>query len=279
MHSAVSIRPPAVAGEFYPGDPGGLRRTVENLLSRVHARPVPAFGAIVPHAGYACSGACAAEVYASVAIPGTVVLLGPNHYRRGRAAGWAAVWPAGAFATPLGDVPVDGAFAAALLADGGDVVVDFEAHGEDHALEVQLPFLLVRAAPHAVTIVPILLRDDDWARCARLASVLTALARERGPANVLLVASSDMTHFEPALTALYRDAAALAAIRRLDGARLLRVCAECDISMCGAAGAAVVLEAARELGAHQADVVAHTHSGFATGDHSSVVSYAGVVIR
>jgi hypothetical protein len=276
---AQSLRAATAAGTFYPADAVELRRRVDWLLSEVDVRPAPAIAVLVPHAGYDYSGACAAEVYARVHIPRTVVLLGPNHYGAASQPAGACVWRAGSFATPLGDVPVDAHFAGALIEACPLVAHDPVAHREDHALEVQLPFLLARAAPRLPSIVPILLRWEDWPRCRQLAHALVAVAREAEHDSVLLLASSDMSHFEPAAVALGHDEPALAAIRQLDGEKLLRVCHERNITMCGVAAAAVVLEAARQLGACRADIVAHTHSGLATGDNSRVVSYAGVVIR
>jgi AmmeMemoRadiSam system protein B len=275
----MSIRPAAVAGSLYPADPIDLRRDVEDLLVRVAVSPAPAIAAIVPHAGYEYSGSCAAEVFARVNVPRTVVLLGPNHSGAASRPEGASVWRAGAFATPLGAVRIDEEFAGALLEACPLVAHDPVAHMEDHALEVQLPFLLVTAAPRQPRIVPITLRWDDWQCCKELAAAIVAVASGHGPGNVLLLASSDMTHFEPAPVAMRYDEPALAAIQRLDGEGLLRVCRERDITMCGVAAAAVVLEASRQLGAYEVDVVAHTHSGFTTGVYSRVVSYAGVVIR
>lgn len=256
-----------------------LRHCVEDLLGAVRANVVAAFGAIVPHAGYAFSGSCAAAVYARLRVPDTVVILGPNHYAAGRHPAEACMWASGAFGTPLGRVAIDVPFAEALMRACPHVVADTEAHVLDHALEVQLPFLFVTPGPQPPAIVPVLLGWDEWERCAELARALAAVASARGAGRVLLLASSDMTHFEPADVARRHDEPALDAISRLDGAELLRVCREYGISMCGAAAAAVVLEASRLLGARHAEVVARTHSGRVTGDFSSVVSYAGVLIN
>lgn len=277
--AARLVRSAAVAGSFYPAEPGTLRHQVKGFLTSVEAVAAPAIAIIVPHAGYEFSGRCAAEVFGRVLIPRTVVLLGPNHYGATGRVGGAGVWQAGAFATPLGALPIDDSFARALIEACPLVAHDPLAHRGEHALEVQLPFLVVQAAPALPAIVPLVLSWDDWPRCRELARALAALVRSAGPENVLLLASSDMTHFEPAAEALRHDEPALAAIRRLDGEGLLRECDVHCITMCGAAPVAVVLEAARELGARRADVIAHTHSGLVTGDCSSVVSYAGIVIR
>lgn len=281
--SDPQVRAAVAAGAFYPEEPQELADLVTRLLAAsANATGVPsraAWGVVVPHAGYEFSGGCAAEVFSRIQIPDTVVLIGPNHFGLGGTAASASVWRSGAFATPLGEVPVDEAFTATLLGRCPLVAHDPLAHRDDHALEVELPFLLVRAAPRRPAIVPILLRTDDAEVCRRLAGALAEVARARPPGGVLLLASSDMTHFVPADEALRGDGPALDAIGRLDGDGLLRVCRERGITMCGRAAAAVVVEAARQLGAQSAEVVAHTHSGVASGDYASVVSYAGVIIR
>lgn len=274
-----SVRAAVAAGSFYPDDASELRRTMHEMLAAVEEAPAAVVGAMAPHAGYTYSGPCAAEVFARIRIPGTILIVGPNHFNRASQPAGASLWQAGAFATPLGDVPIDEAFATAVREACPLVAHDPVAHRDDHALEVELPFLIERAAPEWPSIVPLLLRWEDWPRCRELAEVLAETARGRPRGEVLLLASSDMTHFEPARDALRRDEAALDAIRNLDGKGLLRICHEQQISMCGRAAAAVVVEAARRMGARHADVVAHTHSGIASGDASSVVSYAGVVIR
>ena len=272
------VRAAVAAGSFYFSDATTLRENVQRLLATPETTPAPTVAAIAPHAGLAFSGECAAEVFARIHIPRTVVLLGPNHYDLASQPAGASLWRSGAFATPLGQVQVDEEFASDLLDACSLVAHDPVAHGRDHALEVELPFLIERAAPRRPAIVPILLRWDDWQRCRQLAEALAGLMLQRRPYEVLLLASSDMTHFEPAAAALRRDQAALDAIVQLDGEKLLGVCREQRITMCGRAPAAVVIEAARRLGAHCASVVAHTHSGVASGDDSNVVSYAGVVV-
>jgi AmmeMemoRadiSam system protein B len=141
---------------------------------------------------------------------------------------------------------------------------------------VELPFLAT-LSPDS-TIVPIVVAWDDWERCRTLAEALADTAAE-WPEDVLLVASSDMTHFEPAMRAADKDRIALDALERLDGEELLRACRRERITMCGRAPAAVVVEAARRLGARRGEVVDYRHSGWVTGDDSSVVAYAGVVVQ
>lgn len=269
------VRPAAVAGYFYPDHTEDLRRMVEDYLAEVQAEPRTARAAMVPHAGLIYSGRCAAEVFGRLKFADIVVIVAPNHTGRFGAPGGASLWARGSFETPLGAIPVAVEFAARLEAECDLVTHDPEAHSREHAVEVELPFLAL-LAPEAA-IVPLVLAWDDWDRCERLGAALARMVSE-WPADVLLVASSDMTHYESADHAARKDEIALAELRKLDGNGLLGACRREGITMCGRGPAAVVIEAARRLGADHCDVVDYRHSGQVTGDDSSVVAYAGVVV-
>jgi len=271
------VRAPAVSGRFYPGTRGELERAVRELLDAVRpvAHPAAARAAVVPHAGFVYSGLTAAHVFARLRLPRVVVILAPNHTGVTRAPGGASLWETGAFATPLGDVPVDESLARAILDAGPPVAIDHEAHRGEHAIEVELPFL-VTLRPDA-RIVPLVLAFDDWASARRLGENLAGVVA-RWAEPVLLLASSDLNHYEPASVSELKDAQALAAVTALDGGELLARCRRERISMCGRAPAAAVCAAARALGATSADVVDYRHSGWVTGDESQVVGYGGVVI-
>ncbi|MGE5802982.1 MAG: AmmeMemoRadiSam system protein B [Gemmatimonadota bacterium] len=274
------IRPPVVSGRFYPKDPAELRATVATLLAdaRRAVRPSgrPAVGIIVPHAGYIYSGPTAAKVFARVAIPGLVVILAPNHTGVVAAQQGVSIWEAGAFQTPLGDVAVDADAAQALIEmSGGMVDVDHDAHRGEHAIEVELPFLQMLRAD--ARIVPLVIAWDQWAPARLLGDMLARLV-QAAEEPVLLLASSDLNHYEPAAVSEKKDELALDAIRKLDGQDLLARCTRERISMCGRGPAAVVLAATRALGAKQVEVVDYRHSGWVSGDYGRVVGYAGVVI-
>jgi MEMO1 family protein len=275
------IRPPAVSGRFYPKDPAELRATVATLLAdaRRELSPAPTapFRAVIaPHAGYVYSGPTAAKVFARVAIPGLVVILAPNHTGMVEAKEGVSIWEAGSFETPLGEVAVDADAARALIEiSHGMVDVDHDAHRGEHAIEVELPFLQMLRAD--VRIVPLVIAWDQWAPARRLGEMLARLVQAAGE-PVLLLASSDLNHYEPAAVSEKKDEVALDAIRQLDGQELLTRCQRDRISMCGRGPAAVVLAAARALGAKQAEVVDYRHSGWVSGDNGRVVGYAGVLI-
>jgi AmmeMemoRadiSam system protein B len=230
---------------------------------------------VAPHAGLIYSGRCAGQVFGRVQFPPVVVILAPNHTGQVGAPGGASLWSRGVFETPLGPVPIASEFAAALEAECPLVAHDPRAHVREHAVEVELPFI-ARCAPESA-IVPIVLAWDDWRRSKELADGLARLIADWAE-EVLLLASSDMTHFESAQAAAAKDRIALAAIERLDGEELVRACRTERITMCGRAPAAVVVEVARQLGATRAEVVDYRNSGWVTGDDSSVVAYAGVVV-
>jgi len=269
------IRPPAVAGSFYPASPAELGALIDRLVEPLAPTPRTVRGAIVPHAGLRYSGACAGVVFRAIAIPSVVVVLAPNHTGRLGAPGGASAWMRGAFQTSLGTVPVAEAFLAALADRCGLVAHDPLAHRHEHAVEVELPFIQ-RLAP-AATVAPIVLAWDEWPYCRELGEALAETVRA-WPEAVLLLASSDMTHYEPAESCTRKDRLALAAAQQLDGQELLAICHREQVTMCGRAPAATVLEAAKRLGAAAAEVVDYRHSGWVTGDASSVVAYAGVIV-
>jgi hypothetical protein len=269
-----------VSGRFYPGARAELAAAVADLLAAARADlgsspPAPFRAVIVPHAGYVYSGPTAAAVFARVALPALIVILAPNHTGVCRAPGGASLWEEGALRTPLGDVPVDAPCAAALRAASPLVGVDHDAHRAEHAVEVLLPFLQV-LRPDA-RIVPLVLAWDRWDAAHALGEALARLVgATREP--VLIIASSDLNHYEAAAVSEQKDARALAAVTALDGAELLERCRRERISMCGRGPAAVAIAAARALGATRADVVDYRHSGWVSGDDSQVVGYGGVVI-
>jgi AmmeMemoRadiSam system protein B len=211
-----------------------------------------------------------------VNLPGLVIILAPNHTGISEAKSGVSLWEQGAFHTPLGDVPVDAEAAQALREiSNGFVAVDHDAHRAEHAVEVELPFLQLLRAD--VRIVPLVIAWDAWDPARLLGEMLAQLATAAGE-PVLLLASSDLNHYESATVTEQKDAQALDAVRALDGAELLARCKRERISMCGRGPAASVIAAARVLGATRAEVVDYRHSGWVSGDNARVVGYAGVLI-
>ncbi len=267
----MKVRPPAVAGMFYEARPERLSRDVRSYLP-ADARPAAAFGAVVPHAGYVYSGPVAGAVYARLRIPSAAVILCPNH--TGRGAG-ASLEPSEAWRTPLGDVPVDARLARRLLELCPSLEEDAEAHRREHSLEVQLPFL--QTLRPDIRFVPICLGEPGLALCREIGEGFAKLATEEEEPPILL-ASSDMNHYESREVGRRKDDMALARIVGLDPDGLFRTVLTESISMCGFLPATALLFAARAGGATRAQVVARRDSGDETGDTSSVVGYAGVIV-
>jgi AmmeMemoRadiSam system protein B len=272
----MRVRQPAVAGLFYPGQPAQLLAAVRELLAAAPGEARPSVAAMAPHAGYVYSGRTAAHVFAGLVVPRCCIVIAPNHTGLGASEQGGSVSAVGSFVTPMGEVPVDEITAADLLARCDVLEDDPAAHAREHAVEVELPFLLARRPD--VAIVPIVLGWSDWPRTRQLGEALAELVRAAADPPLLL-ASSDMNHYESAAVAAEKDRLALAEVERLDGEGLLEVTRRHRVSMCGRVPAAAVLHAAKLLGARRGEVVHTSHSGMVTGDDGSVVSYAGVIAR
>lgn len=250
------MRRPAAAGKFYPGTEDALRREVENLLSE--AETGRGFAAVSPHAGYRFSGRLAARSLSALGSHDTFVMVGPNHVGLGEpVAASADTWR-----TPLGDVEVD-----RELLEEVDVPVDESAHAREHSLEVQLPFL--QALHNDFSIVPISMQDQGREAAKRVADELNGLSKEFG-----LVASSDLTHYEPLGAAERRDRAFLARVTDLDFDGIYEEAARGSI--CGYGPVAVATELSKTRGA-EPKKLGYSTSAEATGDESSVVGYGSII--
>lgn len=264
-------RRPAVAGQFYPGSPEQLRAF---LYDAVRTLPdlKPVVGVVSPHAGYVYSGKVAGAVYGQIEVPDVAVLLGPNHTGLGTR---ASLMARGAWATPLGHVSIDEDLADTLRQSCPILEEDSLAHAHEHSLEVQLPFLQYRNP--RIRIVPITFMLESLAEVQEAAAGI-ADALSGWPGRVLLVASSDMTHYEPQERAKEKDDKAIAHVLRLDGEGLLDTTKRHKISMCGVIPTSVMLLASKRLGATRGELVAYATSGEVSGDHQSVVGYAGMIV-
>lgn len=269
--TSASPREPAVAGRFYPGEPDRLASEVRQLIGPV-VEPQPALALIGPHAGYVYSGAIAGQTWARVHVPRRVVLMCPNHTGLGVA---RSLWPGGGWRLPGATVPIDEALGASLQ-QHCTVTPDREAHRQEHALEVHLPFALARQPQ--LRIAALCLGGLDVTACQRMGEGLARVV-EQSDEPVLLVASTDMSHFLTAERTAQVDALALERVRALDPAGLLSTVRNNDISMCGVVPTAVALFAANALGAREAQLVRYGHSGQVSGDDDRVVGYAGLLVR
>lgn len=268
----MAIRSPAVAGSFYPGSARELDRMVRSF-TRDEPDRIAARGVVVPHAGYIYSGGVAGEVFSRVLVPFRHLIFCPNHTGLGSE---AALMGEGSWRMPWGDVPIDEELAARLASACPFLREDPAAHREEHSLEVQLPFLH-RFRP-GFTFVPLALGRLSLAECRSLGEAAATVVRET-PEPVLLIASSDMSHYLPDATARAKDRKAIDAMLALDPEALYRTVRAERISMCGVIPATVLLFALRALGAESAQLVRYATSGDVRGDRDRVVGYAGLLFR
>jgi AmmeMemoRadiSam system protein B len=264
------VRPTAVAGRFYPQDARTLLADVQSYLSPA-AETIPAFGCVVPHAGYMYSGQIAGAVFARLELPQRCIILCPNHTGRGAP---LSIISRGSWQTPLGLAPVDQELAQRLKRQFPLLSEDIEAHRSEHAIEVELPFL--QALRTDFSFVPITIGVGQFEILHAIGQALAQVVRNE-PA--LLIASSDMNHYESDDITRAKDHKAIECILALDPAGLFEVVMREQISMCGFGPAVAMLTAAKELGASSAELVKYATSGDVSGDRGTVVGYAGIVVR
>jgi len=264
-------RKAVVAGMFYPADPEELQEVIRSFLIKPE-KLLEAKAVVVPHAGYVYSGSVAGRVFSSVHLPKRFILLGPNHTGRGKA---LALAPEGWWRTPLGPVSIDAEINRCLLQECPELKEDLTAHMGEHSLEVQIPFIQVVQPDFQFSAICV--GTSDYSALENLGH---AMARTIQSVNkpVLLVASSDMTHYEPASVAAEQDRFAIDRMLQVDARGLYQVVVERDISMCGFAPAVAVLVAARDLGASTGHLLRYSNSGETSGDYHRVVGYAGIAI-
>ncbi len=273
------LRRPAVAGQFYSDSPARLRDQVGRYLVP-SKRKLKALGVLSPHAGLMYSGAVAGAVYSSIELPDTFILIGPNHTGLGAP---VSLMSEGEWSTPLGDVRINEPLAAAILDASRSVQSDVIAHLREHSLEVQLPFL--QQLKGEFTIVPVQMMDTRLETCRDLGTAIAAAVGERGlrtaegaPPRVLVVASSDMSHYISAEAAKRKDEKAIGRMLALDAEGLHATVHDEDITMCGYGPATAMLFACKALGATKAELIRYANSGEVSGDYTQVVGYAGIVV-
>jgi len=267
------IRKPIWAGErkFYPADPQLLKTEIEKYIEpekeKVNAKAV-----VMPHAGYIFSGSVAGKTISEVTVPNHIILLGPNH--TGLGASYAMV-SKGAWITPFGEIKINENLAGLLLKNSKFIEEDESAHINEHCIEVELPFL--QYFNKDISIVPIVIRDFSYENFEKVGHEVAESIKEFSK-PVLIVASSDMTHYEPHAEIKEKDFSAVDAIVNLDAKELLLRVYIKKISMCGFAPVCVAICASKELGATTGKLVDYQTSGDASGEYSSVVGYAGITI-
>jgi AmmeMemoRadiSam system protein B len=249
------VRHPYVAGYFYPMEAAELKATLARLVDK-KALKEDAIGLLVPHAGYVYSGPVTGATISRVKFKDTFIIIGPSHSGMGKP---FSVMTAGTWRTPLGYLEAD------------DL-----AHQEEHAVEVQLPFL--QYFKPDVRIVPVIIAGDGAAVYPEIGRDIARAIKET-KRDVVLLASGDMTHYEPHLQAKEKDLYAVEAMLKLDTAELARRYKERRITMCAFPPVMCVMAAAKELGATRGELVTYRTSGDSSGDYDQVVGYAGVIFK
>jgi MEMO1 family protein len=280
-----AVRTPAVAGRFYPGRAEDLLREVREFTSPsktpIETGRIDAIGCVAPHAGYIYCGGVAGAVYSRLKIPERCVILCPNHTGKGRP---LAIMANTTWQTPLGEVAADADMAARLLRRFPALQEDSAAHRAEHAIEVQLPFL--QASRPELKIVPIAIGTSDFDVLRGLGETLADVIADHHEedqkaerqAKVLIIASSDMNHYESDTITRIKDHKAIERVLAMDARGLWEVVLNEDISMCGFGPTVVMLTAAKLLGATSATLVKYATSGDVSGDYESVVGYAGIIV-
>jgi len=266
------MRQPAVANSFYPGSPKALKLAISELLpSEYELKKKKGIAVVSPHAGYIYSGNLAAKTLSSIMIPETVVIIGTNHH----GTGFSAALSTRTWNMPFGPVPIDMDFSTHLLTNSSHIKHDETAHGSEHSLEVQIPFL--QYLQKQLSIVPLAISHVSLSVCLEIAESLTQTIKLSGK-EVLLVASTDMSHYEPRRIAEQKDLLAIKCIKELKPEKLYHTVKDNNISMCGVLPVAITLFAAKILGATSTKLIGYTDSGYVSGDTDQVVGYAGLSI-
>jgi hypothetical protein len=266
------IRKPAVSGRFYPSNPDDLQKALQGFLEPVETRS-KAIGLIVPHAGYMYSGHVAGAVYSRIALPARNIVLCPNHTGFGTP---LSIMKSGAWQTPLGCMQIDEELCSALMQADTYLEDDIEAHRYEHALEVQLPFIQQAGGP-SVRFVPITIGTGNLGRLQALGRAIGKVIQSVAP-ETLIVASSDMNHYESDAITRVKDGKAIEQILDMNPEGLYDVVRRENISMCGYGPAISMLTAAKILGASKAELVKYATSGEVSLDFDHVVGYAGVMV-
>jgi len=267
------VRKPAVASKFYPNNKDILEKQIRSFIKET--KPENALACVMPHAGYVYSGAVATQTAASVQIKENIILLGPNHTGLGKD---FSIMSKGKWQTPLGEININSSIAETLIKECPLIKEDSEAHVYEHSLEVELPILQLLSKKE-FSIVPLVLMPTQKSDYDNIAEAIYKTITKLGLKDkTLLVASSDMTHYETHESAKNKDSLAIEAILSLDEDMLIKRVDEYNISMCGYVPVAITIMVAKKLGANKTKLIKYQTSGEISGDYDAVVGYAGIII-
>ncbi len=277
------IRQPVVAGQFYAGTKQALLKQIEWCYTHAHgpgkvpraqAGPRRLVGLVSPHAGYMYSGPVAAHGFALMAqdgIPSSVVVIGPNHTGAGSG---VSIMTSGKWRTPLGEVEIDKQLAGSIKQASEIIDEDAVAHAGEHSLEVQLPFMQhLFGDKFKIAPICMMMQDEETSGEAG-----RAIAKAAAKKDVVIIASTDFTHYEPQQHAVAKDRKASERILAIDWRGLLRTVHDEGITMCGYGPVAAMLRAASDLGGKQAELLKYATSGDTAGPMSQVVGYGSIAV-
>lgn len=268
---ATNIRMPAVAGQFYPGSAETLLRAIRSYTN-VNGEKLNALGCVSPHAGYMYSGQVAGAVYGRLELPSRYIILCPNHTGYGNL---LAVMSEGSWMTPLGEVSLDKQLAQSLKREMPELTEDIESQRREHAIEVQLPFL--QALVPEFQFVPITVGTSRFETLTELGEAMGRVIAAQNE-HVMIIASSDMNHYETDSTTRVKDRKAIERVLALDPAGLYDVILNERVTMCGYGPTIAMLTATKALGARTAELIKYATSGDVSGDRDAVVGYAGMAV-
>ena len=258
----------SLEGSWYPV----TKKAIGDYLTFT-TNKINAIAAIVPHAAWVYSGKVAASVFSAILPADTYIIISPNHTGKGPQ---ISIYPSGSWKTPLGSLSINDKFVSDLCNENELITLDTTAHEEEHSIEVQLPFIKF-INPNA-NIVAITLATNSLEICTKLGKAIAKTIKEKyANQKILILASSDMSHYISVKEAKMLDALAINDILSLNAAALLKTVEENNISMCGSGPVAVAITAAKLLGAKEAKLIDYDTSGTVTNDTSEVVSYAGML--
>lgn len=265
-------REPIVSGQFYPQQKEELKKIIESFKSDEPSR-ISAKGIILPHAGYTYSGRVAVTTAGKVLPKKRIIILGPNHTGIGAD---FALWAKGSWKIPFGQISIDEDLAETILNKGGYIEEDYTAHRNEHSIEVELP--IINYFFGEFKFVPIACKTANLETYGKVSSqILEAVKKIKN--DILFVASTDLTHYEPEAAARRKDRAVIEAIVNLDEEDLIRKINKMNITMCGEAPVAILIACLKKLRAKKSQVALYETSGDSGGDYSSVVGYAGMIIK
>lgn len=281
----LNLRKPAVAGSFYAGDLKSLNTQIEKcFMHKIGPGKLPPavlagerkiVGLISPHAGYMYSGPVAAHGFYKIALdgtPDTIIILGPNHRGFGED---ISIMVEGKWKTPLGEIEIDTEMAEDILKNSKIIKNDKKAHQYEHSIEVQLPFIQCIFGNN-IKFVPICMTRQDIDTDIEIAQSICSSVVDK---NILIIASSDFTHYEPQEYAKNVDKQAIDAILEFNPKKLYDMIYQQNLTMCGPGPITVMLIACETLGAKKAELLKYATSGDVSGAYDKVVGYASLIIR